>query len=267
MREMFLKSFLDLVEQFICPSNFLRDRYIAWGLPSEKLLVNENGQPEQPRVGSDETRDERLASRFVVLGQLSRRKGTLVLLDAIRLLPKKIRKQIRVEIHGSSQYAEDEFKTQFERAVAELDGTVTVCGPYVTHDVGAILRKNGWLIVPSIWWENSPTVIQESFSAGRPVICSDIGGMAEKVTHGVNGIHFRVNNAADLAARIEECSTSPVLWKQLCSNVPQPPTIQQTVDQLLALYRLDTETNSQELSPSLQGNVQKTRGLSDIRAL
>ena len=41
-----------------------------------------------------------------------------------------------------------------------------------------------WVVVPSIWWENSPLVIQEAFGYGRPVICSDIGGMAEKVTDG-----------------------------------------------------------------------------------
>jgi glycosyltransferase involved in cell wall biosynthesis len=102
--------------------------------------------------------------------------------------------------------------------------------------VGAILRRNGWLIVPSIWWENSPTVIQEAFAAGRPVICGDIGGMAEKVAHGVSGMHYRVNNAADLAARIEECATTPGLWKRLCAGLPKPPTIERTVDELLGLY-------------------------------
>jgi hypothetical protein len=49
-------------------------------------------------------------------------------------------------------------------------------------------------------------------------------------------LHFRVSNAAYLSARIEECATDPGLWKRLCANVPQPQTIDQTVDQLLALY-------------------------------
>jgi len=51
-----------------------------------------------------------------------------------------------------------------------------------------------WVVVPSIWWENSPLVIQEAFAHGRPVICSDIGGMAEKVAHEKNGLHFRAND-------------------------------------------------------------------------
>jgi glycosyltransferase involved in cell wall biosynthesis len=236
MRELFVKSFLGLVDRFVCPSQFLRDRYIAWGLPAEKMVVLENGQPLSDRILTENSTDQKYEKRFVALGQISRRKGTLVLLDAVRLLPKRLRKVVRIEIHGSSQYAEDNFKVQFEKALQGLEDTVRLCGPYRPQDVGGIIRRSGWVIVPSIWWENSPLVIQEAFVAGRPIICSNIGGMAEKVADGVSGIHFRVNNAADLAARIEECAENPDLWRKLCAGLPQPPTIHQTVDRLLALY-------------------------------
>jgi glycosyltransferase involved in cell wall biosynthesis len=93
------------------------------------------------------------------------------------------------------------------------------------------------VITPSIWWENSPLVIQEAFAARRPVICSNIGGMAEKVEHGVSGLHFRVGSASDLAARLEEAATHPGLWGALCNGLPEPPTIQETVDVLLGVYR------------------------------
>ncbi len=54
------------------------------------------------------------------------------------------------------------------------------------------MQSIDWMIMPSIWWENSPIVIQEAFFHGRPIICSNIGGMAEKIADGVNGLHFRV---------------------------------------------------------------------------
>ncbi len=237
LREMFVKSFFGLVDQFVSPSQFLCDRYIAWGLPPEKMSVLENGQPRPNEVIAEEPSAQALAARFVVLGQLSRLKGTPVVLDAVRLLPKALRKRVRIEIHGSVQYVEDDFKAQFGKALSQLEDTVHFCGSYRSADVGDIIRHNGWVIVPSIWWENSPLVIQEAFAAGRPVICSNIGGMAEKVKHGVSGLHFRVNNAADLAARIEECATTPGLWASLRAGVPQPPAIDETVDQLLALYQ------------------------------
>ena len=67
-----------------------------------------------------------------------------------------------------------------------------MAGKAVVHIIDAVL-------VPSIWWENSPVVIQEARRNRRPVICSDIGGMAEKVRDGIDGLHFPVGDAAALA--------------------------------------------------------------------
>jgi glycosyltransferase involved in cell wall biosynthesis len=234
MRELFVKSFFELVDYFVCPSAFLRDRYVAWGLPPEKIIVLDNGQPPSP--AQFDAPEENIERRFVLLGQLSRLKGTLVLLDAIRLLPRPVRQQIRVELHGSVQYALDDFKQEFAKGMEGLEDVVRLCGPYMREHLTGILRRNGWLIVPSIWWENSPMVIQEAFAAGRPVICSDVGGMAEKVVHGMNGFHFRVNNAADLAARMECCAAKPELFNSIRENIPIPLTISQAVDSLIKLY-------------------------------
>ena len=235
MRELFVKSFFGLVDHFVCPSKFLCDRYISWGLPKEKMVVLENGQPLRNAERKD-VAEPHIESRFAVIGQLSRLKGTLVLLDAVRLLPEAVRKKARVEIHGSMQYAQADFKQEFANKAQGLEDTVRLCGPYLPEHATGILRRNGWLIVPSIWWENSPLVIQEAFAAGRPVICSNIGGMAEKVRDGVSGLHFRVNNAADLAARIEQCVTQPELWPIMRANVPAPLTVEEAVDKLMTLY-------------------------------
>jgi glycosyltransferase involved in cell wall biosynthesis len=237
LRELFVKSFLALVDVFVCPSQFLCDRYVAWGLPREKMTVLENGQPQQHGAVREELSDRTFETRFLVLGQLSRRKGTHIVLEAVRLLPKRLRRVVHVEIHGFVPDEGDGFMAELEGCLKELDGTVRLYGTYRLEDLGGIIRRNGWLIVPSIWWENSPVVIQEALAYGRPILCSNIGGMAEKVTPGVSGFHFRVNNTADLAALIEECASSPGVWKSMCAGLPQPPTIEQTVDRLLELYR------------------------------
>ena len=235
MRELFIKSFLQLVDHFICPSKFLRDRYVSWGLPAEKVVVLDNGQTDHHSQGFD-LPDQNIEQRFAVLGQLSRLKGTLVVLDAVRMLPAAIRKKVRVEIHGSVQYALEDFRDELARGMLGLEDSVRLCGPYLPEHATGILRRNGWLIVPSIWWENSPLVIQEAFAAGRPVLCSNIGGMAEKVADGVSGLHFRVNNAGDLAARMEQCVSQPGIWEDLRRNAPKPISIEQAVDSLLELH-------------------------------
>jgi len=59
------------------------------------------------------------------------------------------------------------------------------------------------LVVPSLWWENSPVTIHEAILTGTPVIAPDFGGMADFVRHGENGLLFEVGNAADLARHMD----------------------------------------------------------------
>src|SRR5439155_21227621 len=91
---------------------------------------------------------------------------------------------------------------------------------YAHDELQRLMDNIDWVIVPSIWWENSPLVIQEAFAYGKPILCSDIGGMAEKVTHGVNGLHFHVRDPVHLAQRIREAASTPGLWENLRRGTP-----------------------------------------------
>jgi glycosyltransferase involved in cell wall biosynthesis len=94
-----------------------------------------------------------------------------------------------------------------------------------------------WVIVPSIWWENSPLVIEEALFHKRPVICSNIGGMAEKVEHDQSGLHFQVGSAADLANCIIRAATEEGLWDKLSNGISERLTIQEVADRTLEIYR------------------------------
>jgi glycosyltransferase involved in cell wall biosynthesis len=94
-----------------------------------------------------------------------------------------------------------------------------------------------WVVVPSAWWENSPLVIQEAFQNGRPVICSDVGGMAEKVTNGVDGLHFRVADPQSLAETIRRAAGSPDLWRKLRDEVPDIYDVRDHIAVLTGMYQ------------------------------
>ena len=93
-----------------------------------------------------------------------------------------------------------------------------------------------WVVVPSVWWENSPLVIQEAFMQRRPVICSDIGGMAEKVTDGVDGLHFRAGDPQSLADTIERAVGTPGLWDRLRAGIGEVHPLGRHVANLTDLY-------------------------------
>jgi glycosyltransferase involved in cell wall biosynthesis len=99
------------------------------------------------------------------------------------------------------------------------------------------MERIDWVIVPSITWETGPLTLLEAFQHGRPVICSDIGGMAEKVTDGVNGMHFRRGNAHSLAAAMRRAVENPGLWDHLRAGIPPVQTMDDHVALLSAHYR------------------------------
>jgi glycosyltransferase involved in cell wall biosynthesis len=98
------------------------------------------------------------------------------------------------------------------------------------------MREIDWVVVPSTWWENSPVVIQEAFLHGRPIITSDIGGMAEKVRNNIDGLHFRAASAESLVDRLVEALRSPDLWERLRSRIPRPISAIEAAEQHRALY-------------------------------
>jgi glycosyltransferase involved in cell wall biosynthesis len=68
------------------------------------------------------------------------------------------------------------------------------------------------------------------------VICSDIGAMAEKVAHEVNGLHFNVGDAHSLASTIRRAVTEPHLWDRLRQGAPSVYTLEEHVRSLTAIY-------------------------------
>ena len=68
-------------------------------------------------------------------------------------------------------------------------------------------------------------VIQEALVHGRPLLVSDIGGMREKVQHGVTGYHVPAGNVLAWAERLSAIARAePSDWDALRSDVERPIT-------------------------------------------
>ena len=235
MRKQYMQSMFTYVDKFISPSNFLIDRYEAWGIPAEKMIMIENGQPAsygtEPRVlAKDEKR-----GRFAFFGQINPFKGVDVILEAFAALPEEIQEQVHLDIHGANLHLQEEsFQEKIAELLEKLEGTVTLHGSYEPHEMPRLLKECDWMIIPSIWWENSPMVIQEAYNHGRPVISADIGGMAEKIIDGETGYHFRRGSHKSLASVVEKAIANEK-WGQLHQNIEKPIDILKCAGQHLKL--------------------------------
>jgi len=241
LRSLFIKSHFDKVDLFIAPSKFLRQRYIDWGIPAWQIIVLDNGTqpvdapPPRPRADS-----ERRAV-FGFFGQINAYKGVLQLLTAFDYLsqvPPDLSAGIRLVVHGANLDANPPaFVDAFRALLARTSQRVHFAGPYQRKDLGRLITAVDWVVVPSIWWENSPLVIQEAFAHRRPVVCSNIGGMAEKVRWGRDGFHFQVGDPFELVSMMVRLAADTEVWDRLQKTIQRPLTVAEVAARHLELYR------------------------------
>lgn len=213
-RRDYIRLGLDPVDLFVTPSHFAQERYTAWGIDSARIRALPNVVDARPapqpiaRAGAQGP-----GLRLGYLGQHTPFKGLEVLLDAVRLADEAspgCLRELTIYGGGSHHFGED-FVERLDGLHEPVAHVVRRAGAYRQEDLPRILSELDALVVPSTWWENSPVVIEEALAAGVPVICSDIGGMAEKVRHDVDGWHFAVGNPTSLADLIVDLSLRPSL--------------------------------------------------------
>ncbi|MGC1297552.1 MAG: glycosyltransferase [Alloacidobacterium sp.] len=236
LRKLYIQSFFKYVDNFITPSYFLAQRLRDWGIPSERLTVIENLTPTPEQGSVRRVRQKHDPLRVGFFGQLSRLKGINVLLDAAKMLEDDGVNDITFEIHGHYRGQPLEFQVEMQERIKDLGRNVRCHGAYDPARTDRLMRGVGVTIVPSIWWENSPVVIQEAFRNRRPVICSDIGGMSEKVRDGMDGWHFPVGNAAALAALLKRLADEPGAVQAISESMQFPGSFQEVLDAHIEIY-------------------------------
>ena len=126
--------------------------------------------------------------RLFFVGQLEPHKGLLVLLEAIKQLT------VPFELH----IAGDGSLATMIAQQAQGDPRIFFHGFISLEHIKKILARSDAVILPSLCYENSPTVIYESFQVGVPVIASRIGGIPELIQDGQNGLLVEPGNTDDL---------------------------------------------------------------------
>jgi glycosyltransferase involved in cell wall biosynthesis len=244
MREMWMKTHLDAVDVFTTPSKFMIQQFVNWGIDADKFVHVTNGRKiEQSNQISPEPRASR--NRFGFFGQLVDAKGVHVILEAVAILRAEGFTDFLVEINGDNiHFASKDRRVEIESFLekeAELlveDRNVIFNGSYHPDQLPQRMARIDWCIVPSIWWEIFCLVISEAWTYRRPVIASNAGGPAERITHNVDGLLFDLGDARALARTIRRACGEQGLWDQLVSNIRPPPTRDIMVDGFLQIYRV-----------------------------
>ena len=239
LRRHFIQRHFDLVDGFVAPSRFLRQRYVEWGIAPERITVIENGQADVATLPPRPVGEGGSRNRFGFFGQVNPYKGLDVVLEGLSSLSRKQRRGIVLEVNGANlELQEAPFQARIAalRGPLEDEGVLQWTGAYQPHELAARMAGIDWVVVPSVWWENSPMVIQEAFVHGRPLLVSDIGGMAEKVRNGVDGLHVPAGNRREWAESLVRAAAMTDEWDALRAGIRRPPTHRECADAHLRYF-------------------------------
>lgn len=219
-----LRRALEATDQLVAPSDFLRETFVEFGTAPDRIERCRNGI----EVGrfEDTGFDPDGPLRVGYAGRITERKGVHLLVEAIREVPD-------AELHVFGRF-DPESNPYHARLAAAAGDRTTFRGWYA--DRPTPYREVDALVLPSVWYENSPLVIQEAFASGVPVVTADAGGMAELVADGEDGLTFLTGDADALAAELRRLAADPSLVADLRAGVEEPKPLADHAAEIEAVY-------------------------------
>jgi glycosyltransferase involved in cell wall biosynthesis len=201
-------SVFDMLDAVVAPSQSMATEYTRLGVSPRRLEVSSYGstvvvQPRRTRASS--------VPNIGFAGTLIWHKGPHVLLQAARML----RGSFTITLHGDPAVAPDYFE-DLKRQAHGLP--VRFAGPFERTGMAGVYESLDLAVVPSLWPENAPFVIQEALAYRVPVVGSAIGGIPEFVHPGVNGALFECGSPASLAEVLQRLIDDPAERVRLGSS-------------------------------------------------
>lgn len=220
------KKWNQVIDAYICPSDFLKKKFIEAGWDENKLstIVYPCIVPKVKYVKSEN-------SNVVFFGRLSSEKGLHVLFEAAKKTP-----NINYKIIGIGPLY-NELKNKITN---KKISNVVLLGYKNGDELWSLVASAGVVVVPSIWYETGgPMTVAEALSIGVPVIASAIGSISEVLPQ---NLLVPPNDSSALAQKISEWFAKPEEEKENIMTELQKKTIQkydpeQYLKKLEDLYR------------------------------
>jgi glycosyltransferase involved in cell wall biosynthesis len=188
-------GYLDQIDCLVTPSRIVLEKMIEGGFDRERLTtIPTFVDTVRFRPGSLQASQRKT---IAYVGQLRPEKGIDVLLSAWSLVRDLAQEQgVKLVIAGSGP---SDYEEQLRRSTVG-DSTVEFLGTLKAEAIAWLYQQARLTVIPSVWYENLPNSLLESYACGTPVLASAIGSLAEYVTPGETGWTFTAGSSSDLAA-------------------------------------------------------------------
>ncbi len=231
-RKAYLQDMITIPDEVIAPSAYLKEIFAASGATRDIRVIPSGHDLSWLESANHPEPSEKINIGFI--GQITPIKGLHVLLDAFKTSSPM--EKAKLSIYGP--YERDSvYRDTIQRSINGNAESIFIRGSFPHDRLGEVLSEIDVLVVPSLWHENNPRVIQEAYAAHTPVIASNVGGMSEFVEHERNGLLFERNNEIDLARQLSRIINEPNLLQNLRDGITPVKTIESEVEELIMLYK------------------------------
>lgn len=206
------------------------------GVPGAKITVSRAGVQHHVAPARAQGVVARASDtlRAAFLGRLDATKGPDLVVKALRSAPDL---RINLDIYGIVESAASDRYYRELIAAAAGDPRIVFRHPVPSTDVVALLQGYDVVVVPSRWLETGPLVVLEAFAAGTPVIGSQLGGIAELVSDGVDGLLVSRDSPQAWREVLERVDRERELLVRLRHGIRPPRSMADAADDMMAVYR------------------------------
>jgi glycosyltransferase involved in cell wall biosynthesis len=238
-------QFVETVDHVIAVCNWVRDVLIRNQVPPEKITVIRQGLCHTSVQSVNQPLQEQAASslKVVFLGRLDPTKGIHILIQAICSNPNLA---VHLDIYGISQGEANDHYQKTLRALVGTDSRIQFKLPISSEEIIPTLANYDLLAVPSQWLETGPMVLLEAFAARVPVIGSNLGGIAELIHHGINGILVDPMSVEAWRESFRNLSQNRDELDHLRANIVPPRCMDDVATKMLFVYHKILKTHAFE---------------------
>jgi glycosyltransferase involved in cell wall biosynthesis len=220
------------LQALFSPSKLMTDTLVDNGIRADLIRPSAFGIDVS---GYEHSQPRTTALRTIgFIGTLSSYKGCHILIQAFKQLNLP---NLQLKIYGNP----DHYPKYMDElhALAADNSAIEFSGTFPNYEIANILADLDVLVVPSLWYENTPLVVYSALAAHCPVIASDFPGMSEVVLHEQNGLVFLAGDSDVLAEQLRSLANNPDLLPRLSSSCKPPKSSAEYVDELEAVYQAD----------------------------
>jgi glycosyltransferase involved in cell wall biosynthesis len=240
MRQDVARTLLLDADAVVSLTRWVTDLLETNGVSRERIVESPHGVARDAVALTSRTRREPGRVRMAHLGRVDPVKGTRLLIEALRSAPDAA---VSLDIFGIVQSDSGRELLGDLQSLAGADVRIQFRAALPPEKVIPALAEYDVVAIPSQWLETGPLVLLEAFAAGVPVIGSDLGGIADKVADGRDGILVRPYDSVEAwAAVMRRLTAEPQLLDGLRRGVKTPRSTGEVAIDMARLYRRLTAT-------------------------